>query len=172
MPQGVSVLMVHRDCDLIPDMTASAQAILDGFVWSYRYFVCEQCYTKYWLGSIGDTWYQHMLLWYCARSLFNSSLSEWPTTQTISGANNFLKQMVITTYNRPAGTMTYHPQHGHIHLDGWAEYTLRQPMIGKQPYEWPVVGTGNKQSYCLVNLGQCTDGNGYCRYHRQYFRTR
>src|SRR6185295_6655865 len=68
----------------------------------------------------------------------------------------------MTSYTRPAGTMTYHPQHGHIHLDNWAHYSLRRPLYGVQPYDWPIIGTGNKQSYCLVNLGNCSANNGYC----------
>ncbi|MFN8144714.1 MAG: PKD domain-containing protein [Bacteroidia bacterium] len=152
-----------QDCDLIPDMTASAQAILDG-----SYEVTDTLYVNNATPNIGwgpleihgiNTCYCDTVLVSCSTPVCpNGQPPKQLVEQTIYHKTNG----AITTYNRPAGTMTYHPQHGHIHLDGWAEYTLRQPMIGKQPYEWPVVGTGNKQSYCLVNLGQCTDGNGYC----------
>ena len=37
-----------------------------------------------------------------------------------------------------------------------------KPGTARLRPDWPVIGTGNKQSYCLVNLGQCTAGNGYC----------
>ncbi len=152
-----------QDCDLIPDMTASAQAILDG-----SYEATDTLYVNNATPNIGwgpleihgiNTCYCDTVLVPCNTPVCpNGQPPKQLVEQTIYHKTNG----TLTSFNRPAGTMTYHPQHGHIHLDGWAEYTLRQPMIGKQPYEWPVVGTGNKQSYCLVNLGTCTNGNGYC----------
>jgi hypothetical protein len=31
----------------------------------------------------------------------------------------------MSYYDRAAGTMTYHPSHGHMHVDKWGNYTLR-----------------------------------------------
>lgn len=69
---------------------------------------------------------------------------------------------VMSTYNVSAGTMSYHPSHGHVHLDDWAFYSLRRFDANLSPGDWPLVGTGNKQSYCLINIGNCTSSNGYC----------
>ena len=56
-------------------------------------------------------------------------------------------------YDRIAGQMTYHPAHGHLHVDNWANYTLRTPTADPDARNWPIVGTGVKQSFCLINLG-------------------
>src|SRR6185295_8940520 len=58
-------------------------------------------------------------------------------------------------YERPAGTMSWHPSHGHIHVDHWADFTLRTPTSNPDARTWPIVGNGTKQSFCLINLGDC-----------------
>jgi len=68
----------------------------------------------------------------------------------------------MTYYDRPAGTMTYHPSHGHTHVDNWAYFTLRRSTPNPDARTWPIIGTGTKQSFCLVNLGDCTSDLGYC----------
>jgi hypothetical protein len=49
-----------------------------------------------------------------------------------------------------AGTFTYHPEHDHVHFDGFAEYRLRSVLsdggVG------PVVATGDKVSFCLLDV--------------------
>ena len=68
----------------------------------------------------------------------------------------------MTSWTRPAGTMTYHANHGHIHVDNWASYTLRKSAYGLSAPDWPVIGPGSKTRFCLINLGECTTGGGYC----------
>lgn len=152
-----------QDCDLVPDMTASAAALLDGSHESGDTLYVNNATPNIGWGPLEihgiNSCYCDTVQVSCTTPVCPNGL---PPKQLVEQTIYHKTNGTITTFNRPAGTMTYHPQHGHIHLDGWAEYTLRQPMIGKQPYEWPVVGTGNKQSYCLVNLGTCTQGNGYC----------
>lgn len=65
-------------------------------------------------------------------------------------------------YDRFAGAMTYHREHGHLHVDDWASYTLRTATVNPDATTWPIVGTGVKQSFCLVNLGNCTNNPGEC----------
>lgn len=72
----------------------------------------------------------------------------------------------MTTWEQAAGTMTYHPDHGHFHTDHWGDYTLRKPVDGiDDPTEWPVIGYGSKMGFCLMDLANCaTPSNyGYCR---------
>ena len=69
----------------------------------------------------------------------------------------------MTTYERPAGFMSYHPGHGHVHVDGWARFSLRTPTANPDARTWPVVAQGAKVSFCLVNLGDCSSRPGYCR---------
>lgn len=68
----------------------------------------------------------------------------------------------LTSYTRTAGYMSYHPTHGHIHVDHWADFTLRTPTSNPDATTWPIIGTGTKQSFCLINLGDCDSYPGYC----------
>ena len=66
------------------------------------------------------------------------------------------------------GSMTYHPVHGHNHVDDWAVMTLRIPTADPNPLSWPIVGEGAKIGFCLMDYGQCgtTTGStyyGHCR---------
>jgi hypothetical protein len=65
----------------------------------------------------------------------------------------------------PCGTMTYHPSHGHMHVDNWGIYTLRlQNPNDPDPTHWSIVGTGTKLAFCLLDIGGCNNNNGnYCR---------
>lgn len=72
----------------------------------------------------------------------------------------------MTYTDKHAGTMTYHPTHGHFHTDNWGNYTLRIPIDGEDdPTAWPIVGAGTKMGFCLMDLADCASpGNyGYCR---------
>jgi len=64
--------------------------------------------------------------------------------------------------DRAAGSMTYHPTHGHQHVDDWGIYTLRQSNGDPNPLNWPVIGTGSKLGYCLLDIGDCNSSSGYC----------
>ncbi|MCA9263686.1 MAG: proprotein convertase P-domain-containing protein [Planctomycetales bacterium] len=52
--------------------------------------------------------------------------------------------------NRLAGVFTYHPSHGHLHFDGYAEYNLRER--GPEDSVGDVVATGGKVSFCLIDI--------------------
>ncbi len=72
----------------------------------------------------------------------------------------------MTWYEVAAGTMTYHPDHGHFHTDNWGVYTLRKPIDGvTDPTEWTIVGYGTKMGFCLMDLANCASPSsyGYCR---------
>ncbi len=65
---------------------------------------------------------------------------------------------VIDTYERDAGTMTYHPTHDHIHVDNWGTYTIREEIEGvDDPREWPIIAEGSKLGFCLMDLETCAD---------------
>ena len=69
----------------------------------------------------------------------------------------------MTSWQHMAGTMTYHPTHGHMHYDDWGIYTLRLQIPGvTDPLLWPIVGTGAKLGFCLLDYGDC-DTYGDCR---------
>ncbi len=66
--------------------------------------------------------------------------------------------------DRDAGWMVYHPSHGHIHIEGWGLYTLRLKDITiTDTLQWPVVNSGIKVSFCLIDLTTCSGNPGDCR---------
>ena len=80
-----------------------------------------------------------------------------------------LKQRVYqksgTTMNfidRDAGSMTYHPTHGHMHVDDWGVFTLRTQTSDPNPLNWPIVGNGAKLAFCLMDYGSCSTYGGHC----------
>ena len=68
----------------------------------------------------------------------------------------------MTYYDRDAGSMTYHPTHGHMHVDNWGDFTLRTQTNDPNPLNWPIVGSGAKLAFCLMDYGSCSTYNGHC----------
>jgi hypothetical protein len=63
----------------------------------------------------------------------------------------------LTSYiDVEAGTFTYHPEHGHIHFDDYARYSLRQALPDTNgdgiPEVGDIVAGGQKTSFCLVDV--------------------
>lgn len=105
------------------------------------------------------------------------------STQTFSCPNSGLtKQLVVQRVYRKvgtsmrfterfAGTMTYHPSHGHNHVDDWVTFSLRLAIANEpNPLNWPIVGTGAKVGFCLMDYFSCpsASGNGHCRTDHLY----
>lgn len=77
----------------------------------------------------------------------------------------------MTFTERFAGTMTYHPTHGHNHVDDWATFTLRTEVPGEpDARNWPIVGEGAKVGFCLMDYYACSNSsaNGHCRTSQLY----
>lgn len=162
-PQGCRCPDGSSDCDLLPDMTASA--------------LCIQNDHQEFAGNIKLANATPNIGWgpleiHGINSCFCDT-NPVPCTTTLCPNGLPPKQLlnqriyhrsgnVMTTYDRPAGTMTYHPSHGHTHVDNWAHYSLRRWTPNPDASTWPIIGTGTKQSFCLINLGDCTSHTGYC----------
>lgn len=70
----------------------------------------------------------------------------------------------MTYQDRWAGAMTYHPTHGHNHVDDWVAFTLRiEDPNEPDPRNWPIIGNGAKIGFCLMDYGTCSYYNGHCR---------
>ncbi len=69
----------------------------------------------------------------------------------------------MTYWDRPAGGMTYHSSHGHNHVDDWGVFTLRINNGDPNPQNWPIVATGAKLGFCLMDYYQC--GNASANHH-------
>ncbi len=75
----------------------------------------------------------------------------------------------MTYYEHESGTMTYHPTHGHNHVDDWAVFTLRvQNPNEPDTLKWPIIGTGAKIGFCLMDYGSCDNYVGHCRDNQTY----
>lgn len=151
------------DCDLLPDMLSSYEEIVnDNIVYIDSLDVGNATPNI----GFGPLEIHGINSCFCDTVPVSCSTTLCPNGQT---PKQLVNQRVyhkaanaMTYYDRPAGTMQYHPSHGHIHLDAWASYTLRIPTTNPDARTWPIVGTGNKTSYCLINLGNCTSNYGFC----------
>lgn len=66
--------------------------------------------------------------------------------------------------DRWTGAMTYHPTHGHNHVNDWAYMTLRlEDPNEPDPRNWPIIGNGAKLGFCLMDYGTCPYYDGHCR---------
>ncbi|MFN3875597.1 MAG: lysyl oxidase family protein, partial [Flavobacteriales bacterium] len=82
----------------------------------------------------------------------------------------YRKQGSTMTYSEVLrGTMTYHPTHNHYHVDDWTTMTLRiqQPGVS-DPRQWPIVASGAKLGFCLMDLSTCSSSAGHCRTSQVY----
>ena len=109
------------------------------------------------------------------------SLYDPNSTMQFSGCAN-PKQLILqrvyskngnsmTFIERFAGTMTYHPTHGHNHVDDWATFTLRTEVVGEpDARNWPIVGVGAKVGFCLMDYYACSNSSasGHCRTSQMY----
>lgn len=75
----------------------------------------------------------------------------------------------MSYYEHQSGTMTYHPTHGHNHVDDWAIFTLRMEDPNEpDTLKWPILGTGAKIGFCLMDYGSCDVYVGHCRSSQNY----
>ena len=151
------------DCDLLPDMIASGKIIQD----TYQEFAGNITLANATPNiGYGPLEIHGINQCYC-------DTVQVPCTTTTCPDGSYPKQLVqqtiyhrsgntMTSWTRAAGTMSYHPTHGHIHVDNWAWFTLRVQGPDPDARTWPIIGTGTKTSFCLINLGNCTSNYGYC----------
>lgn len=75
-------------------------------------------------------------------------------------------------YQKNGNTMTYREHltppmtysNSSMYVDDWGIYSLRLEVPGEpNPRNWPIVGTGKKRAFCLMDYGSCTYYNGHCR---------
>lgn len=181
------------DCDLLPDITISWQALTGAGTIEYSQNSTDQTYsqgpnagrlrvtgstpnigfgplTVRGVDSLGYRWF------ICGTDTFSIFDPGSTITFTCPNGNPNPHQMIfqrvyhkdtatMNYYMRPAGTMTYHPSHGHNHVDEWGVFTLRIDNGDPNPLNWPIVGQGQKMGFCLMDYGQCGAPayTGHCR---------
>ena len=55
-----------------------------------------------------------------------------------------------SSYERYAGTFTFHPGHGHLHFDNWINLHLRQVLTNDGVGD--IVASGDKTSFAIIDL--------------------
>ena len=53
-------------------------------------------------------------------------------------------------WERPAGILGFHPEHGHFHLDDWAQYRIREHFPGGGLGS--ILAEGPKAGFCVIDL--------------------
>lgn len=181
------------NCDLLPDITISWQALTGTGTIEYSQTSTDQTYSQGYnagrlrvtgstpnigfgpltvrgVDSLGYRWF------ICGSDTFSIFDPGSTVTFTCPNGNPNPHQMIfqrvyhkdtstMNYYMRPAGTMTYHPSHGHNHVDEWGVFTLRIDNGDPNPLNWPIVGQGQKMGFCLMDYGQCGAAGyvGHCR---------
>lgn len=183
----------QMDCDLLPDITISWQALTGTGTTEYSQNSTDQTYSQGYnagrlrvtgstpnigfgpltvrgVDSLGYRWF------ICGTDTFSIFDPTSSQTFTCPNGNPNPHQLIfqrvfhkdtatMNYYMRHAGTMTYHPSHGHNHVDDWGVFTLRIDNGDPNPLNWPIVGQGQKMGFCLMDYGQCGAAGyiGHCR---------
>jgi hypothetical protein len=75
----------------------------------------------------------------------------------------------MTRSERMAGSMTYHSAHSHYHVNDWTTMNLAiRDLDEPDPRKWPVVATGAKIGFCLMDYGACSSYQNHCRTTQEY----
>ena len=174
---GCSCKDGSSNCDLLPDITVSAFALQNYKGGPDEHSQSEPLPDKgrlYVTSStpnigFGSLTVGSVSLWVCG----TDTLSTYPGAACPNGnpPAQLVKQKIyhkngntMTFTERWAGSMTYHPTHGHMHVDDWTVMTLRkEDPNDPNPLNWPIVGTGSKLGFCLMDYGSCNYYNGHCR---------
>lgn len=155
------------DCDLLPDMTASYDYILfDNYELPGILHMGNATPNIGWgpmeIRASNNCW--------CDTVPVNCA-----TTTTCPNGDPVTQQLLQRVYHKSGGSisyydtltpgsMSYHPTHGHVHINNWSEFTLRtMDPTESDARNWPIVARGSKVSFCLINLGDCSTDLGWCR---------
>jgi len=165
-PAGCRCPDGSQECDLLPDMTSSADIISRQHYETPGRLTLSNATPNIGWGPL-EVHAKNPPECYCGNTIISCTTTLCPDGTNIKEA---VEQTIyhkrgntMTTTTRTAGTMSYHPSHGHVHIDGWADLSLRNASSDPDPRNWPVVGRSSKVSFCLVNLGDCSSDVGYCR---------
>ena len=107
-------------------------------------------------------------------TIFNSNRN--PNCSGGGNPTNLLVQRVykkegntMTYEDRWAGGQTFHPTHGHNHVDDWVTFTLRvEDPNNPDTLSWEIIGDGAKIGFCLMDYGSCSTYSGHCRDIQKY----
>ena len=54
---------------------------------------------------------------------------------------------------------TYHPTHGHMHVDDWFNFSWVQDTNSINPLDWPIIISNSFMNFCIMDLSNCVYNN-------------
>lgn len=166
----------QNNCDLLPDIAISTYGLMNHMGGPTEYSQTGNGVNDGRLRVSGSTpnmgfgpfTVGAVNIWVCNTDTFTNYNT---ATQFCQYPKQLIKQKIyhkngnnMTYTERWAGSMTYHPTHGHMHVDDWATFSLRiEDTNDPNPLNWPIVGTGAKVGFCLMDYGTCSGYSGHCR---------
>ncbi len=157
-PDGVST-----DCDLLPDLTASALAIMMDHQELPGQVIFSNATPNIGWGPLEihgiDSCFCGLTPVSCLDTLCTDST---PVKQLVIQRIYHRSGNTMTYYDHPAGKMFYDFDHHHTHVDDWSSYTLRRSTPNRDATTWPIIGSATKESFCLINDGDCNSYFGAC----------
>ncbi|MDQ3109848.1 MAG: PKD domain-containing protein [Bacteroidota bacterium] len=155
-----------QDCDLLPDMIATADIITQQHTETPGLITLSNATPNIGWGPMEI--HGSNFCWCDTVSVPCSTVicpSGDPPTQQLNQTLYHKSGTTITSFDTlTPGTMSYHPTHGHVHVNNWAVFSLRkEDTTLTSPLDWPIVAQGAKVSFCLINLGDCTNDYGWCK---------
>ncbi len=151
-------------CDLLPDMTASAHEININHREEPGFLYISNATPNIGFGPL-DIYGIDSCFCGTTRVPCNTICPNGEELQHVVKQRIFQKEAgkdTLSFYDRVASKMTFHRTHGHLHVDNWANYSLRTATANPDARTWPIVANGTKQSFCLINLGTCAGKPGEC----------
>lgn len=165
----------QTNCDLLPDITISKWAVLNHNGGPDEYSQTGNGADDGRLRLAGSTpnigkgsfTVGAVQMWTCGQDTYTTFPGNCPNNDP---PKQLIKQKIyhkngnnMSHWERWAGSMTYHPTHNHMHVDDWGIFTLRVSNGSTDTLNWPILGTGAKIGFCLMDFGTCSFYNGHCR---------
>ena len=66
----------------------------------------------------------------------------------------------MSYWDKMLNANTYHPTHGHMHVDDWFNFSLRvQDTNSINPLDWPIISSNSFMNFCIMDLSNCVYNN-------------
>ncbi len=158
-------------CWLKPDMFIASSMLADTLIWQHESFNRLQVTNSCANVGFGPMELIGTGLWYCGDSLV-SGPGLCPDS---SYRKQLVKQRIYIKQERLAyfdfkdtivGMMQFHSAlgHNHLHIDDWAINTIRLRGPEASPATWPIIGQGQKVSFCIYDHLACGTSFRNCVY--------
>lgn len=153
-----------NDCDLLPDLVVSYVVIRDGWNETPGHVDLPNAVIDIGSGPVemkptGQCFCDTVSVPCTVSMCPNGSPPKERVNQRIYHKNS---NGLMTYYDSPAGTQSFHPAHNHVHAEEFCEFSLRVSNGNPDATTWPLVGTCLKQGYCMINMGDCNSMDSIC----------